>query len=93
MSLSQFSIFNFQFPYGYRPVTTHAPPAVSIITPYYNTGAVFLETAHSVLRQSLQQWEWLIVNDGSNDPAALRALLPLRSADARIRLIDQPNRG
>jgi len=40
-------------------------PVVSIITPYYNTGEVFLETARSLWQQSLQQWEWLIVNDGS----------------------------
>ncbi|MFO7169801.1 MAG: glycosyltransferase [Chloroflexota bacterium] len=79
--------------YGYRPADTSAAPAVSIITPYYNTGPVFMDTVRSVLRQSLQQWEWLVVNDGSDDPEALRALLPLRSADSRIRVIDQPNRG
>jgi glycosyltransferase involved in cell wall biosynthesis len=79
--------------YGYRPDDPRAAPAVSIVTPYYNTGPLFLETARSVLRQSLQQWEWLIVNDGSTDPAALRALLPLRSADPRIRVLDQPNLG
>src|SRR5689334_16173428 len=79
--------------YGYRPADTGAPPAVSIVTPYYNTGALFLETVQCVLRQSLQQWEWLIINDGSSDTEALRALLPLRSADPRIRVIDQPNQG
>ena len=35
------------------------------MTPFYNTGVVFHETARSVLGQSFQQWEWLIVNDGS----------------------------
>ncbi|HMP40892.1 MAG TPA: glycosyltransferase [Roseiflexaceae bacterium] len=79
--------------YGYHPADAAAPPVVSIVTPYYNTGVVFLETVTSLLRQSLQQWEWIIVNDGSDDPAALRVLLPLRSADARIRVIDQPNAG
>lgn len=79
--------------YGYQPAGPDAPPAVSIVTPYYNTGPLFLETVRSVLRQSLQQWEWLIVNDGSTDAAALRTLLPLRSGDARIRVLDQPNRG
>jgi glycosyltransferase involved in cell wall biosynthesis len=81
--------------YGYRPATTGDPaaPAVSIITAYDNAGALFLETVRSVLRQSLQQWEWLVVNDGSDEPAALRALIPLRSADGRIRVLDQPRRG
>lgn len=79
--------------YGYAPADLGAPPAVSVVTPYYNTGPLFLETAEALLRQSLQQWEWVIVNDGSDDPAALRALLPLRSADPRIRVVDTPNRG
>ena len=69
-------------------------PAVAIITPYYNTGPLFDETIHSLLRQTLQQWEWLIVNDGTTDPAALATLQPLRErGDSRIRVIDQPNRG
>jgi glycosyltransferase involved in cell wall biosynthesis len=64
------------------------PPAVSIITPYYNTGAIFLETAQSVLQQSLQQWEWLIINDGSDDEHALSVLNDYRGSDPRIRVID-----
>ncbi len=77
----------------YRPADPAAPPAVSIVTPYYNTGPLFLETAESLLGQSLQQWEWIIVNDGSTDPQSLRVLLPFRSADPRIRVIDQQNAG
>ena len=48
-------------------------PAVTIITPYYHTGQIFMETVQTVLAQSLQQWEWVIVNDGSDDRAALAA--------------------
>jgi len=70
------------------------PPYVSIITPFYNTGPVFHETARSVLQQSFQQWEWLIVNDGSTDPDALALLADYRHKDPRIRVIDHPeNRG
>ena len=79
--------------YGYQPLDPAALPAVSVITPYYNTGPLFLETARSLLRQSLQQWEWIIVNDGTTDATALRVLLPFRSADPRIRVVDQVNRG
>ncbi|HEU5103215.1 MAG TPA: glycosyltransferase [Roseiflexaceae bacterium] len=69
-------------------------PVVAIITPYYNTGVLFNQTVASLLRQTLQQWEWAIVNDGSTDPAALALLQPLRErGDPRIRVIDQPNRG
>jgi glycosyltransferase involved in cell wall biosynthesis len=79
--------------YGSR-TTVESVPAVSIITAYYNTGPIFMETVQSVLAQSLQQWEWVIVNDGSDDRVALAALEPLRlGADPRIRVLDQPNYG
>jgi GT2 family glycosyltransferase len=80
--------------FGYAPADPHAPPAVSIVTPFFNTGPLFHETARSVLRQSLQQWEWLIVNDGSTDAAALAVLDEYRTGDPRIRVVDhQRNRG
>lgn len=69
-----------------------APPAVTIVTPYYNTGEIFLETARSVLQQSLQQWEWLIINDGSDDPVAVQVLDSIRESDPRIRVIDLDRR-
>src|SRR5262249_55963242 len=75
-------------PYSYAPADASAPPCASIITPFYNTGEVFHETARSVFRQSLQQWEWLIINDGSSDPAALAVLDRYRSCDPRVRVID-----
>ena len=74
--------------YGYRPVDPTAPPVVTIVTPYYNTGAIFHDTARSVLRQSFQQWEWIIVNDGSTNPEALATLDSYRNTDTRIRVID-----
>lgn len=79
--------------HGYRPADPAASPVVSVVTPVFNTGAILLETAETLLRQTFQAWEWLIVNDGSTDATTLRALLPLRSADARIRVIDTPNCG
>lgn len=47
-----------------------------------------------MFQQSLQQWEWLIVNDASTDPAALAILDEYRRRDPRIRVIDnQVNQG
>ena len=74
--------------YDYAPADPAAPPAVTIVTPFYNTGAIFHETARSVMRQSFQQWEWIIVNDGSTDPEALALLDSYRNTDLRIRVID-----
>jgi len=76
------------------PANPTDEPVVTIITPFYNTGAVFHETACTVVRQSFQAWEWLIINDGSTDPAALVVLNLYRACDPRIRIIDHTeNRG
>lgn len=71
-----------------RPAGSAWSPAVTIVTPYYNTGAVFRETARSVFAQSLQNFEWLIVNDGSKDDAAMAVLDEFRATDERVRVID-----
>jgi glycosyltransferase involved in cell wall biosynthesis len=84
-----------QRPYfAYAPADPSAAPAVSIVTPFYNTGAIFHETARSIVQQSLQQWEWLIVNDGSTEAEALSILEEYRHGDPRIHVIDhEQNRG
>lgn len=78
-----------------RPHVTYEPaagavPVVSVVTPFYNVGALFNETAQTLFNQSLQQWEWIIVNDGSTDAAALQVLAHYRSAGPRVRVIDLP---
>jgi len=66
------------------------PCRVSIITAVYN-GAPFLhEAIASVFSQTLADWEWIIVDDGSTDatPEILGAI-----ADPRVRVVRQDNRG
>ncbi len=63
-------------------------PVVSIVTPFFNTGPVFAETALSIARQTFLQWEWIIVNDGSDDPQSLALLDGFRTGDTRIRVVD-----
>jgi len=70
-----------------------ASPVVTVVTPFFDTGAVFHETARCVLAQSLQRFEWLIVNDGTTDPEARAILDEYRSLsrrDPRVRVIDHP---
>ena len=74
--------------FGYRLVNSLVTPYVTIITPFYNTGPVFHETAQSVFQQSFQQWEWLIINDGSSDSESLSILNSYRDIDPRIMVID-----
>lgn len=80
---------------GYLPYKREAdvPPVVAILTPYFNTEDLFLETARSVFAQSLQNFEWIIVDDGSTDEASLRRLKQVEQSDQRVRVIHQINRG
>ena len=78
-------------PYAPAGPAAGATPVVSVVTPYFNTGPVFRETARCVLGQSLQAFEWIIVNDGSTDPEALAVLdefRPEQCGDPRIRVIN-----
>ena len=76
--------------YSYSPADVNAAPYVTIVTPFYNVDTIFHETARSVFCQSLQQWEWVIINDGSTDAQSLSMLDSFRNADPRIRVIDHP---
>ncbi len=62
-------------------------PAVSVITPFYNTGHVFLETAQCVLSQSLQNIEWIIVDDGSTNSESIAMLAAVAASDPRVRVV------
>ena len=77
--------------YHYQLVELSLKPIVSIVTPFYNTGPIFQETAFSILQQSLQQFEWIIVNDGSYEAESLTILEHYRGLDPRIKVIDQPS--
>lgn len=70
----------------YAPAAGAAEVVVSLITPTRNPGPVFEETIAAVLGQSLQAWEWLIVDDASTDPEAVTRLDALAARDARVRL-------
>jgi glycosyltransferase involved in cell wall biosynthesis/GT2 family glycosyltransferase len=73
--------------FGYAPADPHAPPAVSLITPFFNVGPVFRETAESVFRQSFQAWEWIIVDDCSDSPESAELLRFYENKDPRLRVL------
>lgn len=66
---------------------------VSILTAYYNTDEVFFQTVNSVLGQSLQNWEWIIVDDGSSDAASIERLRSIAEKNSRIKVFQQNNAG
>jgi glycosyltransferase involved in cell wall biosynthesis len=65
-------------------------PLVSIFTPTYNSREFILQTASSVQMQIWQNWEWVIVDDGSTDDT-INLLESLK--DPRIRIFKFPNSG
>lgn len=66
---------------------------VSIITPYYNTEEFFVETFVSLQAQSLQNWEWVIVDDGSTNQESISRLAKVAENDERIKVVQQVNAG
>ena len=65
---------------------------VSIVTPMYNGERFVSQTIESVLSQTYQDWEMLIVDDGSKDNSAAIVEGYARK-DSRVKLIRQSNGG
>lgn len=64
---------------------------ISVIVPVYNTAAFLKRCVQSVLEQTFDDWELILVNDGSPDNA-WELMLPY-AANPKIRLLSSPNRG
>jgi len=63
-------------------------PLISILTPVFNTPVSWLrEAVESVLRQVYDNWELLLIDDGSAAADILHALPALDARDQRIRLV------
>ena len=67
-------------------------PLVSIIIPAYNADRFISETIDSILKQTYDSWELIIVNDGSTDKTK-EIIGKYISSDSRIRIINQSNKG
>ena len=63
-------------------------PAVSIITPLFNKGPFIKETIDSVTRQTLTDWEMIVVDDGSKDDG-VRIVRDYSERDSRIHLVQR----
>ena len=66
-------------------------PKISIIIPAYNTASFIKETLDSVFAQTFQDFEIILVNDGSPDSANLEKVL--QPYLDKIIYIEQENRG
>ena len=68
-----------------------AEPRFTVVMPAYNAAATIESAVASVLRQTVQRFELIVVDDGSTDDTLSR--LERFSGDARVRVVTQPNRG
>ncbi len=74
-----------------RPKARTPRPEVSILVPYYNMGRYLPETLRSLWAQTYQDYEILLVDDGSTDPESRRLLDTLD--DSRLQVLRQQNGG
>ncbi|MEB0001337.1 glycosyltransferase [Cryobacterium sp. 10I1] len=69
-------------------------PFFSVLTPVYNAPVdVLQETIDSVLGQSFRDWELVLVDDCSPDPAVRELLRRASERDERIRVIERVSNG
>lgn len=66
-------------------------PYFSIITPVYNTQAYLKQCIESVIAQTYQSWELILIDDGSTDGSG--EICDSFCFDSRIRVIHQDNEG
>ena len=65
-----------------------AVPQLSVIIPCYNNGPLLSEMINCILRQTYDDWELIVVDDGSTDdtPAIVGNFA---ANDSRIRLVQR----
>ncbi len=69
-------------------------PLISIVTPVFNTPVSWLgEAIDSVLGQAYENWELLLIDDGSTLPETTQLLLQAASRDPRIILVRRQSTG
>lgn len=67
-------------------------PQISIIIPVYNAEFYLRQCIESLIAQTFEDWEAILVNDGSKD-GSLAICQEYAARDNRIKMIDKPNGG
>ena len=70
----------------------YEPGLVSVIMPLFNAQSFVADAIDSVLAQDYDNWELLVVNDGSTDNS-YDIVLEYAKRDSRIKIINQKNGG
>lgn len=67
-------------------------PAISVLLPVYNAAHFIDKAITSILTQTMKNFEFIIINDGSTDSSG-EILQKFAHKDIRIRLVQRPNKG
>ena len=61
---------------------------ISYFTPAYNTGTTLCRTYNSLLNQTYNNWEWVIVNDSTDGGKTLKIAEQIAKNDPRVKVYD-----
>lgn len=67
-------------------------PEISVIVPCYNLADYLPEALDSIATQTFQDWECIIVNDGSTDSTG-EVAARYAASDPRFKFVETPNGG
>jgi len=65
----------------------------SVIIPVYNTGRYLMKCLESVRRQTYNNWEIILIDDGSSDAETIKICDRYAEADNRIKVFHKKNQG
>jgi glycosyltransferase involved in cell wall biosynthesis len=68
-------------------------PLVSVVIPYYNRADTIDDTLDSLTSQTYQNFETIIVDDGSSEPESVKKFKSLSKHSLKPKLIQQKNQG
>jgi len=63
-------------------------PLVSFFTPFFNTGDKLYRTYESLKNQAYSNWEWVLVNDSTDEGKTLKIAEHIASEDPRVKVYD-----
>lgn len=72
--------------------TENKVPAISILVPCYNVEKYLPQCLDSIINQTFEDLEIIVLNDGSKD-GTLKIIQEYASKDSRIKVVDKPNSG
>jgi glycosyltransferase involved in cell wall biosynthesis len=84
-SISEFIELLTTRPLNYSNDRATEPPVVSVISPFFNDSKYFQSAYRSIIEQTWQNFEWIIVDDCSTDPESIELFNSLSQLNSKIK--------